>query len=158
MKYDADTYEDLQSRIKIDRGMLDEEVIAQASNYFHVSEGYAMAVSRRDAQKHNLEVQVAELDRDVRDSMVSEGEKVTEALVKAQITREPDFHRSHSAYLSACLEADRWEALRNAYRQRADMLKSLVQLHQSGYFGEVTGAAERQDAISRRDYRETRRR
>ena len=151
MKYDEDDYKALQVGLKIDRDALDEESIVQPNNFYHASEGHVTALSRRDRLKHDLEVTVAELDKDVREAMVSEGEKVTEAQVKAQITREGDYHKAQRSYLNACLEADRWEALRNAYRQRADMLKGLIQLYQAGYFGEVVGSAERRDARSRFD-------
>lgn len=153
MKYDEDAYDRLQGELRIDRDALDEESVRQPNSFFHASEGHAYALSRRDKSKQSLEVTVAELDRDVRDAMVTEGEKVTEALVKAQIIREQDYHRAHGIYLDACLEADRWEALRNAYRQRADALRGLIQLYQSGYFGEVTGAGERREARSRLDDR-----
>lgn len=151
MKYDDETYRHLRAGLKIDRDALDEEVISQPNEFFHASEGYVVAAGRRDRKKHDLEVEIAQLDKDVRDSMTADGEKITEALVKAQINREPDFQRAHSEYLVACLEADRWEAMRNAYRQRADMLRSLVQLHQAGYFGEVTGSSERRYARDRFD-------
>ncbi len=150
-KYDQKFYDELRDGMRINRNALDEEAITQPNSFFHASEGCVLAESRRDKKKHDLEVIVAELDKDVRDSMTAEGEKITEALVKAQIAREQDFHRAHEEYLDACLEADLWEALRNAYRQRADMLKSLITLYQSGYFGEVTGAPERREARSRFD-------
>ena len=150
-RYDTDDYDQLKTSMKIERDMLDEEIISQPSSFFHASEGCALASSRRDMLKHKLEVTVAELDKDVRDAMTTEGEKITEAQVKAQVAREPDFHAAYKKYLTACLEADRWEALRNAYRQRADMLRSLVQLHQVGYFGEITGSSQRRDARERLD-------
>ncbi len=155
-KYDQAFYDKLSADIKINRDALDEEAVRQPNSFFHAAEGCVLAQSRRDKKKHELDVAVAELDKDVRDSMVTEGEKITEALVKAQIAREPDFHKAHKGYLDACLEADLWEALRNAYRQRAEMLRSLIQLYQAGYFGEVTGASERREARVRFDERRDR--
>ena len=152
-KYDDAAFTSLKDSMRIDRDALDEELIRQSSHFYHASEGCVYATSRRDGVKHDLEVLVAELDKDVRDAMVTNGDKVTEALVKAQIVREQDYHRQHQVYLDACLVADRWEALRNAYRQRADMLKSLVTLLQAGYFGDVTGSAERRAARGRFDDR-----
>ena len=148
-KRDDRDLDQLKSELLIERDSLDEEAIRQPNSYFHVSENFVFAAARRDKAKHDLEVVVAELDRDVRDAMQTDGDKITEALVKAQITREQDYQRAYGAYLDSCLEADRWEALRNAYRQRAEMLKGLIQLYQSNYFGEVTGAAERSAARGR---------
>ena len=149
MKYDQTAYDHLVKELNIERNALDEEAVVQPNNSFHASEGHVYAIARRDAAKHDMDIRLAELDRDVRDSMVAEDGKITEALVKAQISREPDYDRVHRTYLAACLEAGRWEALKYAYRQRGDMIKGLIQLHQSGYFGEVTGAAERRGAIER---------
>lgn len=149
MRYDEDDHRRLLQDLAINKEMLDEEAICQPQNYFHACEGYAFAVSRRDKRKHELEIEIATLDRDVRDAAEAEGVKITEPQVKHQISREPDYDRRHRAWLSACLEADRWQALQNAYRQRADMLRGLIQLHQTGYFGEVTGAGQRGEARSR---------
>lgn len=151
MDYDADDYKDLRDGLRIDRNSLDEECITQPHSFFHACEGFVLSSALRDKRKYDLEVVVADLDKDVREAMAAEGERITEALVKAQIFREQDHHRAQINYLSACREAERWEALKNAYRQRADMLRSLVQLHQSGYFGEITGASERRDARTRFD-------
>lgn len=151
MKYDTADYEALKKGLLIDRNALDEEAIVQPNNFYHASEGHVAAKSRRDKKQHDLEVTIAELDKDVRDAMISEREKVTEAQVKAQITRERDYHAAQKAVLEASFEADKWDALKNAYRQRADMLKGLIQLFQAGYFGEVTGSAERREARGRFD-------
>lgn len=153
MNYDRQDFIDLQKGLKINRFALDEEAITQPNNFFHVSEGKVIAISRRDQAKHDLEVVTAELDKDVRDQMQSDGEKITEALVKAQVIREKKYQDAYRSYLSSCFSADRWEALQNAYRQRADMLKGLIQLHQSGYYGEITGATERREARARFDDR-----
>ena len=81
--------------------------------------------------------------------MISDGERVTEDKVAQQIKREQDYHRFYKEHLDASLVANRWSSLKESYRQRADMLKSLVQLHISGYFGETTGSAERKGARDR---------
>lgn len=153
MKYDENDHKDLRHELRIDRNALDEEAICQPNNYYHASEGHVQALSRRDRKKYDLEVITSELDAEVRANWPQRAEKMTEAQVKARIVTDPRYQEVHDSYCAAGLEADRWEALRNAYRQRADMLKSLVQLHQAGYFGEVTGAAERRDARARFDNR-----
>lgn len=149
MKYDRDAYADLRAAIKIDRERLDDELIANSHNFHHAGEGFAYAKSRRDAAEAALERVKAELDNEVRERMVADEEKYTETQIKQIILRETEFKDAHKKYLAACLEADSWEALRNSYRQRADMLKSLVQLYTTGYFGELTGASERREARER---------
>lgn len=152
--YDEEAYETLRAGIRIDRDILGDELIRNAQDFHHAGEGFAMATGRRDQAKSKLEKTMAEVDNDIRDNAAAEDEKLTEALIKQRVTKDQDYQRAMKVYLSACLEADRWEILRNSYRQRAEMLKALVQLHMAGYFGEVTGSAERREALHRYD-RET---
>ncbi len=149
MKYDEKAYDQLRVGLAIDKASLDEEAIRQPNDFFHASEGYAIAVSRRDGRKHELEITIAQIDRDIRDNADSEGEKLTEALIRNRVTSDSEHQRAYHEYLDACLVADRWQALQNAYRQRADMLRSLIQMYLTGHFGEVTGSAERTGARER---------
>lgn len=149
MKYDREAYAELRKGIAINRDMLDEELIANAQSFHHAGEGFAFAKSRRDTLEARLARLHAELDNDIRENMVSQNEKFTETQIKQKILQEKDYRKLHDDFLSACREADSWEGLRNSFRQRADMLKALVQLHVTGYFGEMTGASERRDARER---------
>jgi hypothetical protein len=149
MNYDEEAYNELRRGLRINKNQLDEEAINQPNNYFHACEGYAFAVSVRDKKEHSLEVLTAELDREVRDVALRDRYKITDKATAQQITREPDYQLARKDWLDSCLMAARWDALRNSYRQRADMLRGLIQLHQTGYFGEVTGASERSDARQR---------
>ena len=149
MEYDEQTYNELSKKIRINRDFLDAEIIEQPNLFFHASEGFVHAVAKRDKSNHSLEVEIAELDKDIREQMIADGERVTEDKVAQQIKREQDYHRFYKEHLDASLVANRWSSLKESYRQRADMLKSLVQLHISGYFGEVTGSAERKGAHDR---------
>jgi hypothetical protein len=151
-----DDFDFLQKQIQINRDQLDEELIRQPHNFFHVAEGYVKAVSRRDKLKHDLERTIAQLDLDVREAALAENEKATDKSVTAQIQREQDYHRAVTAHLAACHEAAKWEALRESYRQRGYVLKDLVALYMTGYFGEMTGAEERRGARERFDERRSR--
>jgi hypothetical protein len=151
MKYDEEALQDLQEGLRIDRDRLDEENISQPNGYFHASEGYAFAVSRRDKKKHDLEVTIAELDKEIRDSCAVNGDKITEAGVEKEIKREQKYHRAVQEHLNAALIANRWEALKEAYKQRSYVFGNLATLHASGYFGEVTGSGERRNARERFD-------
>lgn len=151
MKYDDETYTELKDGLKIDRDNLDTELIQQANSFFHASEGAAFAESIKDKKKLDIDKVFAELDRDIRDSMISDGERVTEDKVKQEINREPDYLTALSAHNYSSREYRKWESLKNAYRMRAEMLKSLVTLYNANYYGEVTGVAERNASI--RQYR-----
>lgn len=149
MKYDEDSYNDLQNSIRIDRDMLDVELVQQANLFFHASEGAAYAESIKDKKKATIDKVFAELDYDIRENMNSDGERITEEKVKQQINRELDYQNAVFDYNNSIHNYRKWETLKNAYRMRADMLKSLVTLNNSNYFGEVTGATERRDSVER---------
>jgi hypothetical protein len=155
MRYNDEDYNELKRDLSINRDLLDEEVIKQPNGFFHASEGFSFAAARRDKKKYDVDLLASRLDRDIRDEASSEGYKITEAQIKHRITSEAEYDRVYQDYLDLSLLADRWEHLKNAYRMRADMLRALVQLHQTGYFGEVTGSAERRSAKDR--YSERRR-
>ena len=149
MRYDEETYNELLRDLAIDKHRLDDETIRQPGLFFHASEGCAFAMARRDKKERDLKITMAELDRGIRDNAQSDGVKITEAYVNQQILREDDYSAAHSAFLDARLEADKWEALKNSFRQRADMLRALVQLYSTNYFGEVTGSSDRAAARQR---------
>ena len=155
MKYDDEAYDALRAGIRIERDVLDEELIRNAQDFHHAGEGFAVNKSRRDAALAKLERVKAEVYLDIRENMVADNEKITETKLEQKVLQEDDYKIAHRDYLAACRDADRWEALRNSYRQRADMLRSLVQLHTTGYFGELTGASERRDARERFEERAT---
>jgi hypothetical protein len=149
MKYNDETYEELKAGLSVDRDALDIELIKQPNLFFHASEGTAYAESIRDRKALEIDKVFAELDLDVRDNMTSDGERITEDKVKQQINREDDYHRVLNDHRISNHEFRKWESLKNAYRMRAEMLKSLVSLHNSNYFGEVTGMAEKKTSLER---------
>jgi hypothetical protein len=149
---DEDSLDTLRGELSIVAGTaddLDTELIRQAQLYGHVGTLYAFAVATRDKKKHDLEVLEAKLDRDVRDQLESDGERVTENKVEAAIKLEPSHQRAYGEYLDARHYADEWEALKDAYRQRSYMLREIVNLRVTDYFGEAVGSSERKEARDR---------
>jgi|SRR5215467_11044296 len=154
-KPDRETLDDLRAGLQIDAGSpegLDSELIAQAQGYGHVGTLYALAVAARDKKKHDLDILEAQLDRDIREQLSADGERVTEDKVKAAIKLEQSHQHLFREYLDARFLAESWEALKDAYKQRSYMLREIVNLRVTDYFGEAVGAGERREA-SRRSYR-----
>jgi len=149
---DEDSLTSLRNELAIAAGSaedLDTELIRQAQLYGHVGTLYAFAVATRDKKKHDLEVLEAQLDRDVRDQLATDNEKVTENKVEAGIKLEPSHQRAYRDYLDACRLTAEWEALKDAYKQRSYMLREIVNLRVTDYFGEAVGSSERRDARGR---------
>jgi hypothetical protein len=149
----AETSEDIFAQLKdglnIDIDNLDFALIKQPNQYFHVAQQHALAISRRDKLDHEMDVLKASLDREIRLEAIKTGEKITESQIKAAIERDKEHRALMFEYLYAKREADQWLALKDSYQQRSYILKDLVSLHVSGYFGEAVGAKERGDARKR---------
>lgn len=142
MKYDSDAYQRLASSLKINKEDIDEELIAQSQHFWHVAEAHERAVSQMDKAKLDLDIVEVELDKEIRERMLADGEKITEKQVEAALKREDEWFKSSEAYLKAKATAGRWSALRESYRHRRDMLIELSKRSQSRRYDEVTGAGE----------------
>jgi hypothetical protein len=145
-------YNDL---LQIDRDALDEALIQQPGLFLEVSQRYAEAVSERDAYKDGVEVTRAKRSLAIRSELSSSG-KVTEASVAAQIELDDDYREAVGVYLAAKARADKWMAVKEAFQQRAFVLKDLASLYIAGYFGSdsVGGKAGRE--VQERSYIEAR--
>jgi len=152
LKPDEDALDQVKDYLKIrasDPVELDNELVWQAQTFGHVGVLFAMATAEKDKKKHDLDVLEAQLDRDIRDQLVTNGERVTEDKVKAGIKLEQVHQRAYDDYLQARFMADKWEAVKEAYKQRAYMLREIATLRSTDYFGEAVGAGERQEARQR---------
>lgn len=129
--YNDRNLRELEGDLAIQRDHIDECAISHAQDYFHAAEGYALAVARRDASKLDLDREVAKIDRDVRAEAEEIKEKVTEAVVASRVKLDRDYERAMHCYLDACLSADRWRALQDAFRARGDMLR-ILESHRRG--------------------------
>jgi hypothetical protein len=144
-----DIFAQLKAGLKIDTNNLDLELIKQPNQYFYAASQHALAISRRDKLDHEMDVLKSVLDREIRLEAIKTGEKITEVQIKAAIERDKEHRALMYEYLYAKREADQWDSLKSAYQQRSYILKDMVSLHVSGYFGEATGARERGDARKR---------
>jgi hypothetical protein len=149
MEYDDAAFAELSSKLRINRDMIDEELIAQAQHFWHVAQAHELAVSVADRKKHDFEILEAELDKEIREDMVANEEKVTEKLIEAAAKRDQSYQRAARLYLSAKRDAGRWSALRDSFRQRRDMLLEISRRSQQRFYDEVSGSGETRDARSR---------
>lgn len=149
MKYNDEEYQNLSAKLKINRDLLDEEALEQPHLYFHSSEAYTISVAEKDKKKLALELEEANLDKIIREEKIANEEKITDKIIAQEIIRDQDYQRAAKEHIDIVLVSNRWNALKEAYRQRADMIKILQNLYSSGYFGEVTGSAERTEARKR---------
>lgn len=118
--------EALQAQLKIDPDALDAALVEQPDLYYYVAENYVNAVARRDAVKLSIEQVTAELGEQMRKAAAAKDEKLTEAAITRKLADTPRLQEMEEQYLSLRLEADKWQALKDAYQQRSFMLRELV--------------------------------
>lgn len=144
------TLEMLKARLAINEDNLDKELIEQPNLFYYVGKFCAAAIFERDKKDNEIDTFQAKLDRDIRNNAISNSERITETQIKSTILRNEPYLRHLSEMNELKRMVNEWTALRDAYQQRSYVLLKMVDLYVSGYYGQVTGRTERNDAIERR--------
>ena len=125
---------DYSREIAIDRNDLDTELVKQPSLFLEVAQEYAQAISVRDSLKEAIDVARARVELRIRREAAEEDRKITEAGVKAEVELDKTYRRAVEAWLTAKEAADQLAAAKEAFAQRAFVLKDLCGLYVAGYF------------------------
>lgn len=124
----------LKEKLKIDKNDLDEELIQQSQLYYEAGSQYAKAASRSAFLKEQLRKVQSEVDLEIRAQAIEAGDKVTETMVYNKSILDPRYKQAFYEYATSCQEVDEMSALKEAFSQRAYLLKDLVALYLNGYF------------------------
>ena len=123
--------------LKIDQNELDDCCLRQPVLFDYYVQNLASLSKNRDEIKLAVEQTSARLDGIIREASSAEGKKLTEALVQNEITRNLQYADLQQKYLNACSDVKEAEVIRDAFQQRRDMLKLLVELYIAGYWASV---------------------
>ena len=123
--------------LKIDQSELDECCLRQPVLFDHYTQNLASLYKKRDEIKLAVEQTYARLDGIIREAASAEGKKLTEALVQNEITRNVQYADLQQKYINSCSDAKEAEVIRDAFQQRRDMLKLLVELYIAVYWASV---------------------
>ena len=145
-----------EQQIQIDRDDLDTELVRQPSLFLEVSQKYVQAVSVRDAAKENVDVARAKVELKIRRRAEEQERKLTESTVKAEVEVHSMYREAVDAYLQAKERADRWLATKEAFSQRAFILKDLCGLYVSGYYTTESVRGKSQSQVQELAYTENR--
>lgn len=126
--------EELEAELKVDRFNLDEELVQHPQLFWKVSEAAVLARSRVDKLKADLDRLEAVLDQKYREEAILMDTKITERGVSMSVERDPERLALQSEYLDRKFRAERLDALKDAFRARAYVLRDLVELHIAGYY------------------------
>ena len=143
---------------KIDKRNLDEELAWQPVIFGEIADEYAMAVSERDQLKDAADVVRARAELKIRQSMEEAGEKVTEALVKTRVDGDARYRAARDAYLQAKSVAELLLSKKEAFAQRAFVLKDLCGLYVAGYFTTTAVKGKNAQDVGDQAYEERRKR
>jgi len=124
--------------LQIDRENLDEECIRQPVLFDQYAQLLIPLYRERDNLKLLVEQLSAQLDGIIRESASAEGKKLTEAKIQGEIITNPQYQNLQQKYINLCTEVKEKEYIRDAFQQKKDMLKLLVELYISGYWANVT--------------------
>jgi len=136
-----DYQDEYQRALKIDKDELDRHLVEQPEIFYRISKKLADCISERDAAKENLAVIDAHLDVRLRREASEDGTKLTENSLRAAIQTHKEHLDEHDNYLGSIQEASEWAALKDAFQQRAYMLRELVALYIAGYYSDVVVAS-----------------
>ena len=144
-------YNTLRNHLLIVKTRLDEELEVQPQYLWIAGEGYAQAVSIRDALKEDI----ARVDSQIADELRSSEDKISEQRILSQIPLDKRHQIAVSKYNKSKLDCDKWYSLQESFRNRGVMLKSLVDLYIAGYYSKNSQTAS-ETASKMLDYSENR--
>ena len=124
--------------LKIDPLDLDTACVRQPVLFDMYAQALTPLYKLRDEIKLMIEQTGAKLDGVIREAYSAEGKKITESMVQNEIVRNLEYSNLQQKYIDVCSEVKEHEVIRDAFQQRKDMLKLLVELYISGYWASVT--------------------
>lgn len=123
------TYDELKKGLPFDKHALDECLQEQPESFFTVAETLALTISRRDEAKTELANVEAKVDDEIRTDARDEDRKITEKEIDAQKQLHPKVRAAHTKLSDLSLEVGKLYALKEAFVQRLDAMKTMAKLH-----------------------------
>lgn len=146
---------DFAKDISINKFKLDEECLSHAGLYYNYGEAQASAKTEVAKAKDNLELVQAERSLAIRDQLISQGTKVTEAMITSSLIIDEEVREAKSRVREAEDIYNKLTVAVQAMDARRSELDNLVKLYLSGYFsnpnsiGAKNGATEQAEKAVR---------
>ena len=130
--------DDYKEQLKIDKDNLDEECINQPVLYDRYASQVPDSVYGMDQAKLDMEVLKADLyKKNIALAIKDGGKKPTDKSLESDILLDSDFQKVQDIYYEAKKKAEKAKAVREAFMQRKEMIRGLIELHNSTYFSRV---------------------
>ena len=130
--------DELKSLLKIDRFKLEEELIKQPSLFFDIAVKCADKISERDKLKEEKDRVWAKEYLKNKSIPGPDGKYPTDATSKALTDASDEYSDAINEYFQAKEDADILYSLREAFQERATMLRELCSLWTTGYYQDMS--------------------
>lgn len=121
-----------RAMLPIDKNRLDEELEMHAVTADRIATMTAAANKAAQTAKRDLDIRLAEIVADLRDS------KVPATLVEKEAKRDIAYIKAHTHFLNLQEQHEQWEGLRAAWTSRGYNIKPLGELFAHQYFSVTT--------------------
>lgn len=132
-----------RDRLTIDKGRLDDELIAQPALLHLASEQRTQWMSLVEQSKDALRGTTAKLSNRHRRKLERSGEKVTEARITRLVESDEEFVRCASELAERRNQLAEWEVMVEAIRSRGFALRDLIELWVAGYWSDSHSASRK---------------
>jgi len=121
-------FDKLKRDLEFNEMNIDKAVIEQPANFAYY--GYLWVEKMKEASILKMEVDrvYSELYMKYRTKMAENGEKATEKLIESKILSDEKYIRAYTEYLKAKDEAEVYGIVKDAFKQRKDMIETYVNL------------------------------
>lgn len=118
--------EDVLHLLVIDEERLDEEISRQAELFMEFARRWVQAEYKAMVLDMDLERYAAELRRRLREELGRDGKKVTEGMLEDYVLSDEGHIELKRELLEAKREAKFWGVVKDAFKQKKDMLEAKV--------------------------------
>ena len=129
-----DEIAEYEDRLRIDRNALDDAVAEQADIYYRVARAYSEASDLAEAAKAGLDIADSAKATALREDAERTNAKLTEGRLSEQVLTSQEHAKALANHQDRRATAKRLNDLREAYQQRAEALKRMVDLYIGQYF------------------------
>lgn len=128
------TLDEAEELLLIDKEQLDVICQEQPELFYRIARMYVDMSNLKDGCKDDLKRIEAAIAIEIRTEFEALNKKTTETQINQLVTVSEKRKKAMEHYLHTEQEADTWGILKEAFLQRANMLKILSDLHGQNYF------------------------
>lgn len=148
--------ERIAEELEIDKDNLDENIARLPATYFYYGEKWTKAVMVKDAAKVHVDEVYSEREKIIRVKLAKKEDKVTEAMVRAEVQNDLQYREAYDEYLDAKQKCDLLAIVKEAFEQKASMMKAMVSYMTTQYnnTGSISGEVPKTNKVSNKIFSE----